>query len=261
MYTRFRREPTKPNEFAGLKLIVCATITGICRYMTRDDGWRTQNTPYPGAHSHVANDLLEYVVFDESQIIPCYVIHLDLGRDVARYITPLSQDPTTYMHEYRERRRKQAHAWKKLSKQPVDPAEKKRREKVLLAKAQKYLPYGFVAASGSHFVVEDGADVSEDEEECGEYQKDRVDGAAGESADIWADNGHTTLALDSDGDFGDEDFETDGSEDLDYHSEDEGTFDWEYEMGPEGRTKFDEYFEARRAKNKKSIQTPKRSDW
>lgn len=116
MYTEFRDEPTKPNEFASLKLIACATLTGICHFMTRDDNWRHQNEPYPGAHCHAANDLLEYVVFDDAQIIPCYVIHLDLGRDAASYISKLSVNPADYInqHRYREQRRKEQHAARKL---------------------------------------------------------------------------------------------------------------------------------------------------
>lgn len=91
MYTKFRHGgAAKFDELAGLKLIVCATIMGRCRYMTRDAYWFSQAEPWPGAHSHVADDMLEYVVFNEAQIIPCYVIHLDLGRDVARYIAKLS---------------------------------------------------------------------------------------------------------------------------------------------------------------------------
>ena len=102
MYTRFRRESTKFNEFASLELIDCATLTRVCRFMTRDDNWQHQNVPCPGAHCHAANDLLEYVVFDEAQIIPCYVIHLDLGRDAAAYVSKLSMNRTEYINDFRE---------------------------------------------------------------------------------------------------------------------------------------------------------------
>ena len=37
--------------------------------------------------------------------------------------------------------------------------------------------------------------------------------------------------------------------------------DWENQMGPEGRTKFDEYYEARKAKIKKRAQILRRNDW
>lgn len=115
MYTGFRLGPTKFNEFGSLKLIACATLTGICRYMTRDDNWRNQNEPYPGAHCHAANDLMEYVVFDDAQIIPCYVIHL-------------------------EQRRKAQHAVRMLYGLSLEPGDEKRRKEALLAKASKYFP-------------------------------------------------------------------------------------------------------------------------
>lgn len=140
MYTEFRLEPTKFNEFASLKLIACATLTGICRFVTRDDNWRHQNEPYPGAHCHAANDLLEYVVFDHAQIIPCYVIHLDLGRDAASYSSKLSMNPSEYINEYRQQRLKAQYVVRKLYGLSFGPGEEKRRKEALLAKARKYFP-------------------------------------------------------------------------------------------------------------------------
>lgn len=135
MYTGFRFEPTKVNEFAGLKLNACATVTGVARYMTRGDNWRQYNKPYPRAHCHVANNLMEYVVFDEAQIIPCYVIHLDLGRDAARYIANLSKDPVQYINSYHEQQRKRKHTEKKLGQVILAPGDLQREKQALLAKA------------------------------------------------------------------------------------------------------------------------------
>lgn len=144
MYTQIRRHgATKFDEFAALKLIVCATIMGRCKYVNRDDCWRDQNVPMPGAHSHVANDMMEYVVFDEAQIIPCYVIHLDLGRDIAKYVTSLSSNTAQYINDYREMLRKQRHAAKKLGSVVEGPGDAQRQKQALFAKAQKYFPYGF----------------------------------------------------------------------------------------------------------------------
>lgn len=260
MYTDFRFEPTRSDEFAGLKLIACAMITGVARYMTREDGWRDYNTPYPGAHCHAANNLMEYVVFDEAQIIPCYVIHLDLGRDAARYITNLSKDPIQYINDYRQQQRKQEHAEKKLGLTVLGPGDLKRQKQALMAKAQKYFPYGFGAASGPKFVVEAVADVSEDEEEYGVYQKDRVDDAGKAMTDIWAMDDHTNLALDSVGDLSDEDEEPDeNGKDVVADEAGEDTIHWEYAIGPEGKTNFDEYYEARKAKTKKRGRTERRN--
>ena len=259
MYTDIRDGycATKFDEFAGLKLIVCAAIMGRCRYVSRLDNWRNESEPWPGAHSHVANSMLEYVVFSEAQIIPCYVIHLDLGRDIARYITKLSANPTAYINEYRMQQRKVRHAQKVLGQvSDEEPGEIQRKKQALLAKAQKYFPYGYGTASGPKFAVLDVAEVSEDEEEYGMYQKDRVDGA--KKVDIWAESGHKTFTFDSE-----EQNESEGASESDENTnakntgeEDEEVVTWEYQTGPEGRTKFDEYHEARKAKSKRQNITP-----
>ncbi len=94
-YTGFSASPTQNSEFSGLKLLVCATIMGISSTMFREDNWRIQTEPYPGADSHVANEQYEYVVFDQAQILPCYVIHLDLGRRIAKYFDYIPTNPRT----------------------------------------------------------------------------------------------------------------------------------------------------------------------
>ena len=96
--------------------------------------------PYLGAHGHAANDLLEYVVFDDAQMIPCYIIHLDLGRDAATYISKLSMNTTGYVNQYRDQRRKAEYAVQKLHGLSLEPGEKKRRKEALLAKVRKYFP-------------------------------------------------------------------------------------------------------------------------
>ena len=96
------------------------------------------------------------------------------------------------------------------------------------------------------------------QQEYGIYQKDRVDNAG--TTDIWAINDHTNFVLEGEGEHSSED---DASEkDLEDNGKEEGENEiaWEDQMGPEGRTKFDEYYDARKAKNKKQTQTPKRTD-
>lgn len=101
-YTGFSASPTLNSEFSGLKFIVCATIMGISSTMLRADNWRDQTEPYPGADSHVANEQYEYVVFDQAQIIPCYVIHLDLGRHIAKYFEHIPVNPRDWIEEWRQ---------------------------------------------------------------------------------------------------------------------------------------------------------------
>ena len=74
-------------------------------------------------------------------------------------------------------------------------------------------------------------------------------------------NDHTNFALEGEGEHSAED---DAYEkDLEDNGEEEGEDEiaWEDQMGPEGRTKLDEYYDARKAKNKKQTQTPKKTDW
>lgn len=109
--------------------------------------------------------------------------------------------------------------------------------------------------------------MSEDEEHWGGYQKDRLDKAAAandDDDDIWLMNDRVTFALDGAGhldedDDDGEDSDCDGAvgdergkgKDRDGDDDDDGEVTWEHDRGPRGRTKFDEYYDARRAKNKK----------
>ncbi|KAI0471432.1 hypothetical protein F4859DRAFT_119687 [Xylaria cf. heliscus] len=79
-YSGYYCHRIEPDEFFGIKLLVCATLMGRSAKISRADNWRDQTEPYPGADSHVANDGKEYIVFSSSQIIPVYLIHIDWGR-------------------------------------------------------------------------------------------------------------------------------------------------------------------------------------
>ncbi|KIK68260.1 hypothetical protein GYMLUDRAFT_35639 [Collybiopsis luxurians FD-317 M1] len=76
-YSGSQCEATKPGGIPGLKLIVCATIMGRTAEMFRSDNWREQTKPYPGSDSHIANNGYEYIVFNNAQVLPCYVVHLN----------------------------------------------------------------------------------------------------------------------------------------------------------------------------------------
>ena len=287
MYTDIRGEAIRPNEFAGLKLIACAVITGRCKYMLSSDNWRERSEPYPGADCHAGNQMDEYVVFDDAQIIPCYVIHLDLGRDAVKYLAEHKQeDMTSYISNWHARKNDRT-AWARSESKLAGPdlafpGDRQRAKEALLAKAKKYFPYGYGASSGANFQILEVGEVDEDEEEYGVYQTDRHEGADNDAArgikdpvvDIWNMHDHTTLALDADGTSDQEheegidndDDPANVNNDINAQTADPDATammmnDWHNELGPLGRTKFDEYYDARRAKNKKTTQTPKRTDW
>ncbi|KAI6091326.1 ADP-ribosylation [Hypoxylon rubiginosum] len=162
-YTGSSCHATKPNEFFGIKLLVCATLMGRPVHMTAADNWRGQSQPYPGADSHIANRDLEYVVFDTAQILPIYVIHIDWGQDNALHFQSLPADASRFVPS-RTRRHP------RLVENVRFPGEVQRQKAAALARAAKYFPYGFGPATGGRFVVEEIGEVDEDEEEYGEYQ-------------------------------------------------------------------------------------------
>ncbi|KAI1379283.1 ADP-ribosylation [Hypoxylon crocopeplum] len=162
-YTDWTCHATKPNEFFGIKLLVCATLMGRSAHVSREDNWRYQTKPYPEADSHVANRELEYIVFDTAQILPVYVIHIDWGQHNALHFVDLPSDPRNFVPA-----RKRRHP--KLLEDVRWPAEIQRQKAASLARASKYFPYGYGPATGGKFVVEEIGEVDEDDEEYGDYQ-------------------------------------------------------------------------------------------
>ncbi|MCJ1270345.1 hypothetical protein MMC22_010241 [Lobaria immixta] len=175
---------TKPNEYNGLKLMVCATVMGISATVGRNDNWRGENTPFPGANSHVSSDQNQYVVFNRAQILPCYVIHLGWGQDNARFFEDIPTNPNAWVN------RLQAPTPKKLNPQRLAPGDRQRAQEALKSKAAKWFPYGYGPATGTSFVIQEVGDVDEDDEDFGDYQKERIskvddDPQGGDVAWIW----------------------------------------------------------------------------
>ncbi|CAH0030277.1 unnamed protein product [Clonostachys rhizophaga] len=163
------------KEFSGLKLIVCATIMGRPRVMFRDDEWRAEDKAWEGADSHVANGGMEYIVFDAAQIIPVYVVHLDWGADNAEHLLPGADSWGN-----------SSDRWKRLvRKAEMAPGDRQRAKEAVFARAAKYFPYGYGPASGKRFVVEEVGEVSDDEENYGDYQNLEEDETA-ENTEFWS---------------------------------------------------------------------------
>jgi hypothetical protein len=154
-----------PADVPGMRIVVCATLMGRPIEVSREATRRTEGISDQNADSHVSPNGLEYIVFDEAQIIPCYVLHLDYGSESAK--------------KHFERYQKQPFKAIKLQSR-VDcapereaedtPAAKVARKEALKAAASKWFPYGYGPATGTNFVIEEIGDVSDDEEEYGEYQ-------------------------------------------------------------------------------------------
>ncbi|KAK6514362.1 hypothetical protein TWF506_008758 [Arthrobotrys conoides] len=215
MYSGYDATPTPVTQFSGLKLIVCATIMGRPASVTREDNWREQSKPYPNADSHVANNEYEYIVFQPRQTIPVLVIHLDWGKEHYEEFVNIPTNPLHWILQMaakrKERKNSQRNEIGEEESRALFPADVVRRKQALMARALKWFPYGYGPATGTRFVVEAVAEVSDDEEEYGEYQKDKVEGV---------ENGGGS-----------------GS-----------SYFWEMPELEDGDGRFDEFFEERRAK-------------
>jgi hypothetical protein len=155
---------TRAEEMPGLRLLICAVLMARPLQVTREATRRTTEIADEKANSHVPPNLCEYVIFDSAQVIPCYVVHLDFGIEAARkWLKQAPEDKSTY--------KKKTHP--KLVKQDMFPGEVEALKQAKKAAASKWFPYGFGPATGTSFVIEEIGEVSDDEEDYGEYQGQR----------------------------------------------------------------------------------------
>lgn len=167
----------RASHARGRKILVCATLMGRAATMRYGEVRRKNGLLLDTTHSHVSPDQKEYTVFDSAQIIPCYVVHLadhpDLINEkyMAKHNTiKLSQavlKGSAYNDEPKDYdRRGNEIKW---------PGQEEKKKRAIKAGAAKHFPFGFGPATGSNFVIEDVADVSDDEEVYGEFQKQRIE--------------------------------------------------------------------------------------
>ncbi|KAK3618366.1 hypothetical protein LTR22_026402 [Elasticomyces elasticus] len=164
-----RLQMCHPSQVPGMRLIVCATLMGRPREVTPAEAWRTTGVHHP----HVSPNKLEYVVFDAAQIIPCYVLHLDYEAETAkRVLAGMPSNPLDVPRRVAADPRKQTG----YADDDEDrmPGAIKAKKQALKAAATKWFPYGYGTARGTNFVIEEIAEVSDDEEEYGDFQELRV---------------------------------------------------------------------------------------
>lgn len=172
------KQKTKVEDLPGLRLIVCAVLMGRALGVTREETRRTTEIADPSADSHVSPNQCEYIVFDSAQIIPCYVIHLDLGAEAAKKaLQEAPDDPYSWTAP-------KLHP--KLQTQELFPAEKEEIKQAKKAAAAKWFPYGFGPAKGTSFVIEEIGEADDDEEHYGEYQGQRQE--VGSEFREWEEN-------------------------------------------------------------------------
>lgn len=145
------------EDVKSIKLMVVAVLMGKeKKIMDGEEPWGGKCTE--GFDSHISEDGSQFVVFNEAQILPCYVLHL-----MQRTNTQPGLDlGTTNTYE--------------VEKMAHHATEK--RKVILTQMAKKNLPFGF-GPRGANFVVEEIADYSDDDEDWGQFQELRHGGGVG----------------------------------------------------------------------------------
>lgn len=172
-YEGWTRGWQNPADVPGMRMVVCATLMGRSIQVSRYETRRRPDLFDHRADSHVNGHQNEYIVFDSAQIIPCYVLHLDYGSDVARqHFDMLAEKQSSSTSAAKLKSRLDLED----QDEPDDsPGAKQAKKEALQAAAAKWFPYGFGPATGTNLVIEEIGDISDDEEEYGEFQEVRAD--------------------------------------------------------------------------------------
>ena len=169
-YASHEKQPTPIGDLPTMRLFVCATLMG----RTLSDN--TSGTKYASVHGHLVEGYdahfdgdFEYIVHHPAAILPCYVIHLDMGSEQAkRAIAEAQANPFAFHRAQKEQR-----LHPKLDKKVLAPGDTKREAEAKKAAAMKWFPAGFGSAKGTNFVIEEIGEVDDDEEEYGEWQAEK----------------------------------------------------------------------------------------
>lgn len=85
--------PTSAAERPGLRLFICATLMGRCY-----TGPHVHSSLRSGFDSHMTDSGLEYIVHDPAQVLPCFVVYLNLSTEAAaRTMVEAQTNPMTFM--------------------------------------------------------------------------------------------------------------------------------------------------------------------
>lgn len=163
-YTSGEKTNWSKGSIGGRKMLVCAQLMGRSAVVGSEQRGMTEAVM--DADSHVSSNQKEYIVFDPAMILPCYVIHYE-GVD------------EDYEKDYEA-----DNAWANNSTNinrladrfgpALAPGDAQRRKAEIFARGSKWFPYGYGPATNGKFVIEDVAEVDDDEEEWGNYQEDRA---------------------------------------------------------------------------------------
>ncbi|RFU77823.1 hypothetical protein TARUN_4407 [Trichoderma arundinaceum] len=174
-YASGQQELTPLGALPSMRLFVCATVMG--RTYVDKPGSKLGSVHGPlidGFESHF-DGKFEYITYEPRAILPCFVIHLDLGSEAALQAVRAAQlNPSAALQEDTSANKQTTPgASRHQHVQDESAGDRKRRQLALKAAAMKWFPYGFGTATGTSFVIEDIGEVSEDEEDFGVWQAER----------------------------------------------------------------------------------------
>lgn len=162
-YTNGEKTNWSKKSVGGRKMIVCAQLMG--RSVVVGSEQRGVATVIMDADSHVSPNQLEYIVFDSAMVLPCYVIHYEeMDEDHENDY----EDNSTWTNNSSVNRL--------LNKfgPTLAPGDAQRQKAEIFARGSKWFPCGYGPATNGRFVIEDVAEIDDDEEEWGNYQGDRA---------------------------------------------------------------------------------------
>ncbi|KAF7551321.1 hypothetical protein G7Z17_g5077 [Cylindrodendrum hubeiense] len=167
-YAMGESEMTTVGMLSSRRLIVCATIMG--RTNRGQDGKDLIHGPLVEGYDAHFYPGFEYIVYNGCAILPCYVIHLDLGSDEAKKDLMKAQSAPWSCNQWLTSGNQNNRDNEEV---PMAPGDYKREKESKKAAAMKWFPYGFGPATGTRFVIEDIGATSDDEEEYGDWQADK----------------------------------------------------------------------------------------
>lgn len=165
-YTNGEKTNWSKKSVGGRKIIVCAQLMG--RSVVTSSGQWGNIATIMDADSQVTPDQLEYIVFDPAMVLPCYVIHYEEAHEDHEDNENDSEDDSAWTNSSNANR---------LSNKfgpTLAPGDAQRRKSEIFARGSKWFPYGYGPATNGRFVIEDVAEIDDDEEEWGNYQEDRA---------------------------------------------------------------------------------------
>lgn len=186
-YASGQRELTPLGVLPSMRLFVCATVMG--RTYVDKPGSSSSSSKLGSVHGPLVSGYdsafdggYEFIVHEPRGMLPIYVIHLDLGSEMAQQsIRAMQLNPAAAFRAEAFARKQQAASRSSRLRQGSEdgdddddsPGGRKRRQLALKAAAMKWFPYGFGTATGTSFVIEEIGEVSDDSETYGDWQEDK----------------------------------------------------------------------------------------